>query len=118
MIVESSATEAVGRNHLEAFRKQQGIAAIVSDYDDDARFFTEDRVYRGKQEIHEFFGGFIAALPDGAIDRFTLRSLRVDRDVAYITWSVGSDISLGTDTFVVDDGKIVSQTFAMYAAAR
>jgi len=28
---------------------------------------------------------------------------------------VGNDIPLGTDTFVVDNGKIVSQTFAMYA---
>jgi hypothetical protein len=36
--------------------------------------------------------------------------------IAYITWSVGDDIPLGTDTFVVEDGKIVSQTFAMYAA--
>jgi hypothetical protein len=59
--------------------------------------------------------GFIASLPADAIDRFTLRSLRVDRNVAYITWCVGSDIPLGTDTFVVDNGKIVSQTFAMYA---
>ena len=52
----------------------------------------------------------------GAIDNFSLRSLRVDGNIAYITWSVGSDIPLGTDTFVVDNGKIVSQTFAMYAA--
>jgi hypothetical protein len=28
---------------------------------------------------------------------------------------MGSDVPLGTDTFVVDNGKIVSQTFAMYA---
>ena len=36
---------------------------------------------------------------------------------AYITWSVGQDIPLGTDTFVVDDAKIVSQTFAMHTAS-
>ena len=40
---------------------------------------------------------------------------RVDGNIAYITWSIGSDVPLGTDTFVVDNGKIVSQTFAMYA---
>lgn len=38
-------------------------------------------------------------------------------NVAYITWSVGTDIPLGTDTFVVEDGRLVSQTFAMYAPA-
>ena len=41
--------------------------------------------------------------------------MQVDGNVAYITWSVGADIPMGTDTFVVGNGKIVSQTFAMYA---
>ena len=115
MKVESAVTETVVRHHLQAFLEQKGVAAIVSDYDEDARFYSEAKIYRGKQEIHGFFSGFIASLPAEAIDRFTLRSLRVDRNVAYITWCVGSDIPLGTDTFVVDKGKIVSQTFAMYA---
>lgn len=61
-------------------------------------------------------GGAYGRNIDGpAIERFSLRSLRVGGDIAYITWSVGSAIPLGTDTFVVDNGKIVSQTFAMYA---
>jgi ketosteroid isomerase-like protein len=114
--VESAVTETVVRRHLQAFLEQQGPAAIVSDYTDDARFLTEGKVYRGKQEIHGFFSGFIASLPAKALDRFTLRSLRVERDVAYITWCVGGDIPLGTDTFVVQNGKIVSQTFAMHVA--
>jgi hypothetical protein len=117
MNVETSVTETVVRNHLQAFLEQKGVAAIVSDYDEDARFYSEAKLYRGKQEIYGFFTDFISSLPAGAIERFTVRSLRVDRDIAYITWCVGSDIPLGTDTFVVDDGKIVSQTFAMYAAA-
>jgi ketosteroid isomerase-like protein len=115
MNTESSGTETVVRNHLQAFLEQKGIDAILADYDDDARFYSEAQIYRGKQEIHGFFMGFIRSLPIGAIDHFSLRSLRVAGKVAFITWSVGSDIPLGTDTFVVDDGKIVSQTFAMYA---
>jgi len=43
--------------------------------------------------------------------------LRVDRDVAYITWCVSDDIPLATATFVVDHGKIVSQPFAMHTTA-
>ncbi len=116
MKTQSSVTEAVVRNHLQAFLEQQGVAAIVNDYDDAAVFFSEAEIYRGKQEIGGFFVDFIDSLPAGSIDRFTLRSLRVDRNIAYITWHVGSEIPLGTDTFVVDDGKIVSQTFAMYSA--
>jgi hypothetical protein len=115
MSSRSSETEAVVRNHLQAFVDKKGIAAILTDYDDNASFHGEARTYRGKKEIGGFFESFIAALPPGAADSFSLRTLRVDGDLAYITWSAGRDIPLGTDTFVVRDGRIVSQTFAMYA---
>jgi len=117
MNAEASVTESIVRNHLEAFIKQKGVAAIVADYSEDACFLTERMIYRGREEIQGFFENFIASLPAGAIDHFTLRSLQADRNVAYITWSAGSDLPLGTDTFVVNNGKIVSQTFAMHSAA-
>lgn len=112
--MSTKVTETVVRNHLQAFLEQKGVAAILGDYDENARFYSEARVYQGKQEIGAFFTDFIASLPADAIARFSLRSLRVDGDIAYITWRAGEDIPLGTDTFVVRDGKIVSQTFAMY----
>ena len=107
-------TETVVRKHIKAFVESQGVPAILADYDDGARFHSESRTYRGKAEIGEFFTGFIASLPPGTTDRFQLKTLRVDGDVAYITWSAGSDFPLGTDTFVVKDGLIVQQTFTMY----
>lgn len=112
-----SATEAVVRNHLHAFLEQQGIDAILRDYDDDARFVSESRTYHGKRAIGGFFEAFIASLPSGAIGRFSLRSLHVEGEIAYITWSVGGYTPLGTDTFVVRNGRIVWQTFAMHVAA-
>ena len=115
MSTESSVTETVVRNHLQAFLKQKGITAILKDYDEHARLLSEAKVYQGKQEIHSFFVDFIGSLPAGAYDVFSLSSLRVDGNIVYITWSIGSDVPLGTDTFIVDQGKIVSQTFAMYA---
>ena len=115
MSIETSVTETVVRNHLQAFTEQKGMTAILHDYDENARFYSEATIYRGKEEIHGFFLDFIGSLPAGAIDHFSLKSLRVDGNIAYITWSVGSDIPLGTDTFVVDNGKIVSQSFALYA---
>jgi ketosteroid isomerase-like protein len=116
MSAESSATEAVVRNHLQAFLAQDGVDSIMQDYHEAALFYSEDKIYRGKPEIHDFFVGFIESLPNGAIDRFALRSLQVEGNVAYITWNVGDEIPLGTDTFIVERGKIASQTFAMYAA--
>jgi hypothetical protein len=117
MNTESSATETVVRNHLQAFLGQRGVAAIVDDYDDAARFYSEAKIYHGKREIGGFFVNFIDSLPSGAIDGFSLRSLRVDGKIAYITWSAGREIPLGTDTFVVENGKIASQTFAMHSVA-
>ena len=117
MIDLSAATEAVVRKHLQAFLEQKGMAAILSDYDDNARFYTETKIYHGKHEIQLFFTDFVASLPAGAIDRFALRSMQVDGNIALITWNVGNDIPLGTDSMVVDNGRIVAQTFVMYAAA-
>jgi ketosteroid isomerase-like protein len=111
-----SDTETVVRHHLQSFVEQQGLDAILNDYADEACFLSEGRAYCGKSAIREFFTDFIAALPPQAIGQFTLRSLRVQGEVAYITWSAGSDLPLGTDTFVVREGRIVAQTFAMYAA--
>ena len=58
MSTESSVTETVVRNHLQAFLEQKGIAAILNDYDENARFYSEAKIYQGKQEIHGFFSGF------------------------------------------------------------
>ena len=41
--------------------------------------------------------------------------MEIEGDVAYIAWhsaNHGADVTLGTDTFVVRDGKIAVQTFA------
>ena len=110
----SSPTETVVRNHLQSFLDQRGLVAILSDYADDACLLCEDKTYRGKHEIGEFFDGFLASLPPGSVSAFSLRSLRAEAELAYITWSAGGECPLGTDTFVVRDGKIVLQTFAMY----
>ncbi len=112
---DPATTETVVGNHLRAFLEQRGIDAIVEDYADGATFFSEAGVHRGRDEIGRFFADFLDALPPQGIERFGLRSLHVDGEVAYITWDVGGDIPLGTDTFVVCDGKIVYQSYAMYA---
>lgn len=118
MSTPSLGIEGVVRKHLHTFLQGLGADAIVSDYDAEARLLTEDNVFTGRAEIRRFFSQFLHALPPGAADRFKLRSLRVDGTIAFITWSVEGDISLGTDTFVVQDGRIVSQTFAMQAVSR
>jgi hypothetical protein len=116
MIMNNTATEKVVRKHLETFIGQKGVPAMLADYDPAAHVYSAERVYEGHDEIGEFLAAFMRALPADGVERFKLGSLRVDGDLAFITWSVGTEIPLGTDTFVVRDGKIVSQTFAMHVA--
>ncbi|MEP6791805.1 MAG: nuclear transport factor 2 family protein [Ramlibacter sp.] len=115
MTANAGETEIIVRRHLQAFVEQQGLDAILADYADDACFLNDDRAYCGKPAIRGFFNDFVAALPPDAISQFKLHSLLAKGDVAYITWSAGQKLPLGTDTFVVRQGRIVSQTFAMYA---
>ena len=114
MNTPSLVTENIVRNHLQAFLEHKGLDAILADYADDASFLSDSRTYRGKTEIREFFESFVAALPAQAVQQFSLRSLRCEGNVAHIVWSAGRELPLGTDTFVVHDGKISFQTCAMY----
>jgi len=115
MIATRSDTESVVRNHLKTFMEQRGVDAILQDYDDDARLLSEGGTYRGKRAIRSFFETFLGSLRPGAIGRFSLRTLSVEGEVAYISWSIGDEIALGTDTFVVRGGRIVVQTVAIHA---
>jgi ketosteroid isomerase-like protein len=117
MDMKASDTESIVRNHLQVFLEQKGVDAIVRDYDDDARVFSEVKTYHGKSEIRQFFEAFIASLPPDTIERFSLRTLRVEGEIAYLTWSAGNAIPLGTGTFIVRGGKIVTETFAMHPTA-
>lgn len=112
---DPATTESVVRRHLQFFLERRGVEALLSDYADDACFLSEDRAWCGKRAIGHFFEGFLAWLSPQAFSQFTLRQLRVEGEMAYITWSAGPEVPLGTDTFVVRQGRIVAQSFAMHA---
>lgn len=113
MSTDTKQTERVIHQHLRAFLEGQGVDAILADYHEDAVFLTPQTVYRGKPEIRAFFVDFLANLPAGARDGFKLRRIEVDDALGYIVWDLNGTVSLGTDTFIVRDGKIAQQTFAM-----
>ena len=77
---------------------------------------TPDATHRGLTEIRAFFTAFVEALPEGIWDAFTMKRQEVAGEVAYILWEANPWFPLGTDTFVVRDGKILFQTFAAYIA--
>ncbi len=103
-------TKAVVENHLKTFFENPD--AIMDDYADDAAFITAQGVVKGKAAVEEFLNQLVGSLPPEMLQAFKVESLQADGDVAHMTWSAGSFCPLGSDTFVVREGKIVTQTFA------
>jgi SnoaL-like protein len=106
-------TEATLGHHLQAV--SEGVDAIMQDYTPDSVLFTPDGLLRGLEPIRAFFDGFLRTSPPELLRAITLVRQDIEGDVAYIIWKAEPFIPLATDTFVIRDGKIVAQSFAVLA---
>ena len=109
----SEKTKEVIEHHLSAFG-QNDLQGVLSDYTDESIILTPDATIKGLAEIEPFFAGLFEGFPTDGTD-FSLDKMTVENEIAYIIWHATTpslDVPFGTDTFVVEDGKIVRQTFA------
>jgi ketosteroid isomerase-like protein len=107
-----TSTKDVIDHHLKAFANLD-LKGILSDYAPDAVFFTPQGILRGPEAIRPLFQTLIAEFAKPGAT-FTMKQQFVDGDYAYIHWTAETTdnvYELGTDTFVVRDGKIVAQSF-------
>ena len=109
---ETALTKDVLDHHLKCFGTGD-LKGILSDYAPDAVLFTPDGPLRGADAIRPLFQAMIAEFgkPGAA---FSMKQYFVEGDYAYILWTAETAdnvYELGTDTFVVRDGKIVAQSF-------
>ena len=106
-------TKDVLDRHLEFFG-QGDLKGILSDFAPGAVLFTPDGPLRGADAIRPFFQAMIAEFgKPGAT--FSMKQRSIEGDYAYILWTAetaDNAYEIGTDTFVVRDGKIVAQSFA------
>jgi ketosteroid isomerase-like protein len=106
-------TKEVIENHLGCFG-ERNLDGILSDYASDAVLFTPEGTLRGVEAIRGLFHAMIAEFgKPGA--RFQLQQLSVEGDHGFILWTAETAdhvYELGTDTFVVHDGRIRVQSFA------
>ena len=105
-------TKDVLEHHLKSFGERD-LEGILSDYAPGAVMFTSDGPLKGTDAIRPLFEAMIAEFgKPGAI--FNMKRQFVEGEYGYILWSAetaDNDYELGTDTFVVRDGKIVAQSF-------
>ncbi len=105
-------TKEVIDHHNEAFGNLD-IEEVMADYDDDSVIITEGTEFRGTDEIRPVFEGFFEEF-DSPETEFTLNEYTIRDNVAYIAWEAETPenvYELGTDTFVVEDGVIRTQTY-------
>jgi ketosteroid isomerase-like protein len=105
-------TKEVIDHHLSAFAKRD-LKGVLSDYAPEVIFFTPNGPLKGIDTIRPLFQALIAEFkkPGAA---FRLQQQFVEGEYAYILWTAESAdhvYELGTDTFVVRNGKIVAQSF-------
>jgi ketosteroid isomerase-like protein len=107
-----ASTKDVLDHHLKCF-DEGDLEGILSDYAPSAVLFTVDGPLRGVNAIRPLFQAMVAEFgKPGAT--FSMKQQLVEGDHAYILWSAETAdnvYELGTDTFVVRDGKIVAQSF-------
>lgn len=107
-----TSTKDVIDHHLKAFGDRD-LKGVLSDYAPGVVFFTPDGPLRGPNAIRPLFEALIAEFgKPGAT--FNMKQQFVEGDYAYILWTAETAdnvYELGTDTFLVRDGKIVAQSF-------
>lgn len=112
-------TEQILDHHLKCIGEGD-LEGVLEDYTPDSILITPNGVMRGPDEMTPLFQGFFAEFskPGAA---FEIKVRIVEGDAAFIVWSGESQdnvYELGTDTYVVRDGKIIIQSFAAKASPK
>ena len=99
-------------NHLSSFIDNH-LEGVMSDYTDDSVLITRDGTYKGLKNIEGFFINLMTHFPK---ERSTLELDKITTigRLAYIIWHAKTpslEVALGSDTYIIKDGKIYEQTF-------
>ena len=103
-------TKAVLDHHMAALDSDD-LDDLMSDYTEDSVFISNlGGVIKGLEAIRGVF-----AMTSGGMAGFEAGVEHVDGEIGFVTWKADG-IALGTDTFVVRDGKIAAQTVVLHFA--
>jgi ketosteroid isomerase-like protein len=106
-------TSDVLNRHMKAFADHD-VNGVVADYSSDAVLFVPGGPLRGPGAIKPLFESFFAefAKPGSS---FRMEQQWIEGENAFILWTAetaDNSYEFATDTFVVRNGKIVTQSFA------
>jgi hypothetical protein len=112
-IIDEAKTQEVFDRHFKAF-KENNIDMIMADYADDAVLVSINGTANGKAEIKALFERVFKVFPKDSSNYETIKNV-MKGDIAYTVWKCKTpkvEYQFATDTFIIQDGKIIRQTFA------
>ncbi len=104
-------TQEVWQHHIKAWEAGD-VAGITSDYTDSSILILNNQVFRGKAAIANVFSQLFQIFGTG---QNKLDQPVIDGRIIYLTWNYtpkDEHAFFGSDTFVVEKGKIQFQTIA------
>lgn len=106
--------ETVFDHHLKAFI-ERNMEANLADYTDNSVVIIPGKTFRGLAEIEGFFGAIFDEFAQEGTS-FELTEKRVEGDIVYISWTADTPDNVyryATDTFLIQDDKIMTQTIGL-----
>ena len=112
--VTQTKTQEVLNHHLSAFMEAD-VDEVLKDFTEQSELLTPDGALKGLNAIRSFLEEVFKMVPKGST--LETKQMIVRDNLAYITWSGESSfvsIPLGTDSFIIENDKIVYQTLAAH----
>jgi hypothetical protein len=91
----------------------------MKDYTNESEVLTPVGPLKGLDAIRGFFAEYFNIIPTGSA--FEMKQLTVTQNVGYVAWaseSTKTKIPIGTDTFILENGKIRFHTVADYRISK
>lgn len=111
--IDEVKTKEIFEHHGKAFWEGD-LEAVMADYAEESILITPDGTYAGTTEIRNFFQGALKNFPKDSTTSQTIKTV-IKNDVAYVIWNCKTpkfELSYATDSFIIQNGKIIRQTFA------
>lgn len=113
MAFDEATTQSVLDHHMKTFLGND-LEGIMADYSEESVLVTPTNTLKGITEIRDNFARVFTLLPKDSIS-FKMNKSLVVKDLAYIIWECDAPkikFEYGSDSFIIQNGKIVRQTFA------
>jgi ketosteroid isomerase-like protein len=105
-----NSTEAILGHHMQALMSRD-VDEIMKDYNSNSVLFSPLGAAIGLESIRANFTGIVGMLTPEVLGNMKLLKQDINGEYAYILWSAAPVVLNGGDTFHVQDGKIIAQSF-------